>query len=197
MKEDQEKLKALVREAVTVLSRNGLMYQREVQVEGLLGITIDNEEVFLINFNEQIHAEGDESQSGPPPPMMKPKMPMPSPRAFRGGRGGMSNRGRGSIPQARKRSIDGDFKPQGSGPNTPSHPSPHGSGVGSPPGTPGTPQNQQHDPDQPPMKKMNNEEDNGAMDEGAKIKMEPGTEEHDDNWAPGDEGDPNNMQVKI
>ena len=52
--EEQEKVKALLREAVTVLCRNGLTFKSELTVEGLLGITLDNKEVFLVNINEQI-----------------------------------------------------------------------------------------------------------------------------------------------
>ena len=52
--EEQEKVKALLREAVTVLCRNGLTFNSELTVEGLLGITVDNKEVFLVNINEQM-----------------------------------------------------------------------------------------------------------------------------------------------
>ena len=52
--EEQEKVKALLREAVTVLCRNGLTFNSELTVEGLLGITVDNKEVFLVNINEKI-----------------------------------------------------------------------------------------------------------------------------------------------
>ena len=52
--EEQEKVRALLREAVTVLCRNGLTYSAELTVEGLLGITLDNQDVFLVNINETI-----------------------------------------------------------------------------------------------------------------------------------------------
>ena len=53
-KEEQDKVRALLREAVTVLCRNGLTYTRELTVEGLLGITLDNQDVFLVSINECI-----------------------------------------------------------------------------------------------------------------------------------------------
>ncbi len=57
MAEDREKVKALLTEAITVLCKNGLQYISEFTVEGLLGITLDQEEVFLININERIKSE--------------------------------------------------------------------------------------------------------------------------------------------
>ena len=57
--EEQDKVRALLREAVTVLCKNGLTFDSELTVEGLLGVTLDNKEVFLVNINEQIkHSNG-------------------------------------------------------------------------------------------------------------------------------------------
>ena len=57
LNEEQSKLRALVTEAITVLCRNGITYKHEVCVEGLLGITTDNQDVFLISLNEIIKHE--------------------------------------------------------------------------------------------------------------------------------------------
>ena len=57
MREDQEKVKALLTEAISVLCKNGLSYREEFTIEGLLGITLDNEDVFLVNINEHIKSE--------------------------------------------------------------------------------------------------------------------------------------------
>ena len=56
---EQLRVKALLTEAITVLCKNGLRYRREFSVEGLLGITLDNEDVFLININETVREPGD------------------------------------------------------------------------------------------------------------------------------------------
>lgn len=53
-KADKERIRALLSEAITVLCKNGLGYQTEFSVEGLLGITVDKEEIFLVNIKESI-----------------------------------------------------------------------------------------------------------------------------------------------
>ena len=63
MNEEQSKLRKLVTEAVSVLCKNGLTYEHEVCVEGLLGITTDNQDVFLISLNQIIKHE--ESSTAP------------------------------------------------------------------------------------------------------------------------------------
>ena len=57
LNEEQVKLRALLTEAITVLCKNGLSFRSEVSVEGLLGITLDNQHVFLIPLNETIKPE--------------------------------------------------------------------------------------------------------------------------------------------
>ena len=57
LNEEQVKLRALLTEAITVLCKNGLSFHSEVSVEGLLGITLDNQHVFLIPLNETIKPE--------------------------------------------------------------------------------------------------------------------------------------------
>lgn len=52
--EEQLKVKALLAETVTLLCRDGLRFKSEVRIEGLIGITIDHEQVVLVNINEAI-----------------------------------------------------------------------------------------------------------------------------------------------
>ena len=215
LKEDQAKVKALLTEAITVLCKNGLSYRAEFSVEGLLGITLDNDEVFLISINETIRSEFAQHTPQKAMPPMQHRSPMSAPRSMGRGRGGSvaAGRGRATASNPRKRSLEQDFnmKPAhpGSTPGTPSHPSPHSS-LGSPPHTPGTPQQQsgQLDSDQPPAKRPNEGAQDGddvslVEDGQAKIKAEPGGmhpgEAGDWDSAADQQTDPNNqaMQVRI
>ena len=54
MKPDQERVKNLLTDTVTLLCRNGLQFQKEIKVQGLLGITLDESEVFLVHIDEKI-----------------------------------------------------------------------------------------------------------------------------------------------
>ena len=54
----QERLIALVRDTVTLLCKNGLEYSQEFCVEGLLGVTLDKGEVFLIPIKEFVSDKG-------------------------------------------------------------------------------------------------------------------------------------------
>ena len=45
MKPDQERVKNLLSDTVSLLCKNGLFFQDELKIEGLLGITLDNNEV--------------------------------------------------------------------------------------------------------------------------------------------------------
>ncbi len=159
LREDQAKVKALLTEAITVLCKNGLSYRTEFSVEGLLGITLDNEEVFLININETIRSEF--AVALPSTPSRVPDMPSPMsapPKAGRGRGAFHAGRGRGTAPQAmkpRKRSLEPDFKPNSS----PHAASPHSS-LGSPPGTPsGAPGID----DQPPAKRPHEDDDDDVI----------------------------------
>ena len=66
---EQLRVKALLTEAITVLCKNGLRYRNQFSVEGLLGITLDNDDVFLVNINETI---GEPVQEDPPAPVKSP-----------------------------------------------------------------------------------------------------------------------------
>ncbi len=51
-------VKTMLSDTILALCRNTLPYEGEVLVEGLLGITLDNKEIFLVNINETIQREG-------------------------------------------------------------------------------------------------------------------------------------------
>lgn len=55
--EDQVRVKALLTEAITVLCKDGLRYTSQLSIEGLLGITIDRQDIFLVNINEVLQTE--------------------------------------------------------------------------------------------------------------------------------------------
>ena len=59
----RDRVKALLTEAVTLLCKNSVTYEAEVEVEGLLGITVDRNEVFLVSLHEIISKpEGQQMQ---------------------------------------------------------------------------------------------------------------------------------------
>ena len=53
-KQEQDRMRVMLCEAINVLCKASLTYRCEFSVEGLIGVTIDNEEIFLININETI-----------------------------------------------------------------------------------------------------------------------------------------------
>lgn len=55
-KQDREHVKALLTEAITVLCKNGLGFESQLNIEALIGITLDKDEVFLVNINETVNA---------------------------------------------------------------------------------------------------------------------------------------------
>jgi len=52
MKPDHERVTKLLTDTVTLLCKNGLSYDRELRIQGLLGITVDCNEVFLVSIND-------------------------------------------------------------------------------------------------------------------------------------------------
>ena len=51
----------MLSEAITMLCRNGLEFSEEFTVEGLLGITLDSKEVFLVNIKEHVLSDQGEA----------------------------------------------------------------------------------------------------------------------------------------
>ncbi len=58
-KQDQEHVKALLVEAITVLCKNGLRFDSHLSIEALIGITLDKDEVFLVNIKETFNTHND------------------------------------------------------------------------------------------------------------------------------------------
>lgn len=52
---DQQRVKALLAETITLLCKNGLHFQSKFCIEGLIGITLDEGDVFLVSINETFH----------------------------------------------------------------------------------------------------------------------------------------------
>ena len=72
LKQDQQRVKTLLTDAiVSTLSRNGLLYKSEFCIEGLLGVTLDNHDVFLINIKETIRSA---NLTGCSPPSKDPSL---------------------------------------------------------------------------------------------------------------------------
>lgn len=54
MRPDQERVRTLLCDTVKLLCKNGLSYDKELKVQGLLGITLDENEVFIVHINEKL-----------------------------------------------------------------------------------------------------------------------------------------------
>lgn len=52
MKADYDRISKLLTDTVTLLCKNGLTYERELKVQGLLAVTIDTVDVFVVQINE-------------------------------------------------------------------------------------------------------------------------------------------------
>ena len=55
-KEDQQRVRTLLTDTVTLLCKNGLTFQRNMKIQGLLGITLDDSDVFLVHLNDVFEA---------------------------------------------------------------------------------------------------------------------------------------------
>lgn len=64
-KSDHVRVKALLTEAIRMLCKSSLAYKSELNIEGLLGITLDNNDVFLVNINENILTGEQQTQATP------------------------------------------------------------------------------------------------------------------------------------
>lgn len=56
LKQDQERVKSLLSETIMLLCRNGLHFSNELNIEALIGITLDHDEVFLVSVKETIQS---------------------------------------------------------------------------------------------------------------------------------------------
>ncbi len=54
----EDQVRTMLYDTIVALCRNSLPFKAELSIEGLLGITLDKEEIFLVNIKEMIHREG-------------------------------------------------------------------------------------------------------------------------------------------
>lgn len=50
---EEEKIRSMLRDAVTVLCRNSILFQQQLTVQGLLAVTVDSDSVVIL----QVHSE--------------------------------------------------------------------------------------------------------------------------------------------
>lgn len=62
MKPEQERVRLLLSDTITLLCRNGLHFSKHLRLEGVLGVTIDDTDVFIVHINELLS-----EQLAPPP----------------------------------------------------------------------------------------------------------------------------------
>ena len=85
IKAEQERVRTLIADTVSLLCKNGLNYTKEFCIEGLLGITLDRDDVFLVNIKELVKMEGQQDsdsdgggsadEASAKPPMKSRKRP--------------------------------------------------------------------------------------------------------------------------
>ena len=54
---DHDRIVRMLKESITLMCKSALAYDSELSVEGLLGITLDKKDVFLVNINQSFHPE--------------------------------------------------------------------------------------------------------------------------------------------
>lgn len=62
LKPDQEKVKVLLIDTISLLCRSGLSFNRNIMIQGVIGITVDRSEVFLVHINQEL-SPSDEIES--------------------------------------------------------------------------------------------------------------------------------------
>ena len=84
LSEDRERLRLLMTETITLLCKNGLKFKSEFSISALVGITLDQNEVFLVEIKETVRNENigngckpvthcKPSNRSPTPPKLSPK----------------------------------------------------------------------------------------------------------------------------
>jgi len=54
MKADQARVRDLLTQTITLMCRNGLEFSRDIRVEGLLAVTVDGTDIFVIHMDEKV-----------------------------------------------------------------------------------------------------------------------------------------------
>ena len=57
MKPEQERVKAIIAESVSLMCKNTITYQKEMRIEAVIGITIDTDDVMLVHINEKFDSK--------------------------------------------------------------------------------------------------------------------------------------------
>ena len=63
IKPDHQKVKQILIDAISILCKNGLAFKSELCIEGLLGITLDNNEIFLVNIKETMRSDAQDNST--------------------------------------------------------------------------------------------------------------------------------------
>jgi len=58
MKAEQERVKTVLTDTVSLLCKNGLSYKRELKIQAVIGVTVDDGDVFLVHIDESFSAHG-------------------------------------------------------------------------------------------------------------------------------------------
>lgn len=61
MNAGQESVSAILRETVSMLCRSALTFQSNVRIQGLLGITVDGQQIFLVPIDESVSCPDDQN----------------------------------------------------------------------------------------------------------------------------------------
>ena len=84
MKPEQERLVTVLKDTITLLCKNSLSYEKQVVVQGLICVTVDKEDVLVVQVNDSL-GEGNYEpcvacghQKEKPPPPQKPSTSTPS-----------------------------------------------------------------------------------------------------------------------
>lgn len=64
MKPEQERVKTVLIDTVSLLCKNGLHFDRELKIEAVIGISVDTNDVFIVHINEIISQAGSGGGSG-------------------------------------------------------------------------------------------------------------------------------------
>ena len=93
VKAQQERVKQLIADTVSLLCKNGLHFTMEFSIEGLLGITLDRNEVFLVNIYKMVKQEGlQDSEQSDEAPSKSPSLKRKRQRSkLKGGNGDMDD----------------------------------------------------------------------------------------------------------
>ena len=54
---EQDRLVRMLKESITLMCKSALSYDSELSIEGLLGITLDRQNVVLVNINQSFQSE--------------------------------------------------------------------------------------------------------------------------------------------